>query len=325
MPIGAIYSPKVRESALARKFISQDSGGYVALGIYNGQTPVDADVDTVGIKLFFNDASPSAAPPGTLLFSADPPSDLIIRDDVGKYHFGITPAVTANRGFLTVVWSYQVGGVDFTFTDNLQVLEHMPLWERLSDEEKGIVESISWMFADSFDSTEGGPYLFETYQSHFNYERIAQLTRVAMYRINTTGNPPTEFEVGGEPGKYTPIPGFMKGTLVIGGYIEVLRHLVRNYTEIPMFQGANITYADRRDYQQRWQQVLQDEEQNYKSMVIQAKRKLLGLGSTSILVGGGPWFGGGGGFMPGMWAAQTRGARFYPAAPALYGNLARSR
>lgn len=322
MGVGDIYSPKVRDSALARRFISQGGSGYVALGIFDGATPVDAATDSVALKVYFNDGQPTTVAPGAMVFAAD--STMIVHDDVGKYHFDIGPQFTSVRGLITVVWAYEVNGKDFIFTDNLQVLEQMPLYERLSDDERGIVESVSWMFADSFDSTEGGPYLFETYQGHFNYERIAQLMRVALFRLNTTGNPPTEFEVGGVPGTYSPIPGFLRGTLMVGTYIEVLKHLVRNYTEIPVFQGANITFADRRDYQQRWQAVLQDEESGYKSMVIQAKRKLLGLGSTSILVGGGPWFGSGG-FMPGMWAAMTRGARFYPAAPALYGTLARTK
>jgi len=321
MTIGGVFSPKVSDSALARRFVAQNGTGYVSIGIFDGQTPVDAANDSIALKLYYNDGT--AEEPGTLVFSAN--HTMISHDDVGKYSFEVGPEFTAARGLLTVNWFYEVNGKDFTYVDHLQVMEQMPLWERLSPEERVVVESVSWMFADSFDSTEGGPYLFETYQGHFNYERIAQLMRVALFRINTTGNPPTEFEVGGVPGQYTPVPNFMRGTLVIGTYIEVLKHLVRNYTEIPVFQQANVTFADRRDYQQRWAQVLQDEESGYKSMVIQAKRKLLGLGSTSILVGGGPFFGGSGGYAGSMWNIQQRGARFYPAAPALYGSLARKR
>lgn len=318
MGVGDVYSPKVTDSALARRFVSQGGAGYVSLGIFNGQTPVDATA--ISLKIWFNDTT--GEPPGDLVHEATMAD--ITRDDVGMYHFNVGPEFTGARGLLTVEWSYTVGGHVFTYTDNLQVLEQMPLWERLSPDERSVVEQVSWMFADSFDSTEGGPYLFETYQSHFNYERIAQLSRVALSRINTTGNPPTSFQVGGVPGQYTPVPAFLQGTLVIGTYIEVLRHLIRNYTEIPVFQQANITYADRRDYQQRWQSVLAEESANYKSMVIQAKRPLLGLGSTSLLVGGGPWFGGsGGGYGGSLWNLQTRSARFYPAAPAMFGHLAR--
>lgn len=321
MAIGAVFSPKVSDSALARRFVSQNGSGYISVGIYNGQTPVDAD--SISIKLYFNDGT--AEPPGTLVFSGD--STMISHDGTGQYSMDIGPQYTGQRGFISAVWSYEVNSNDFTYTDSLQILDPMPLYERLSDDERSVVEMVSWMFADSFDSTEGGPYLFETYQGHFNYERIAQLMRVATFRINTTGNPPTEFDVGGIPGQYTPVPSFMKGTLVIGSYIEVLKHLVRNYNEIPVYQGADITFADRRDYSQRWASTLADEEANYKSMVIQAKRKLLGLGSTAMLVGGGFWsIGSGYGAYGGsLFTLMARGAKFYPAAPALYGSLARTR
>jgi len=321
MGVGEFYSPKVSESSVARKFLSQGGSGYVALMIFDGQVPVDAADGTIALQVYFNDTT--KVPPGDLVFSAD--SALIEHDDIGKYHFDIGPALTQQRGLITVVWSYEVNGKDFSFTDSLQVQEAMPLYDRLSPEERTVVESVSWMFADGFDSTEGGPYLFETYQSHFTYERIAQLMRVALFRLNTIGNPPTEFEVGGIPGQYQPHPAFLRGTLVVGTYIEVLKHLIRSYAEIPVFQQANVTFADRTSYMQRWQQILQQEESGYRSMVIQAKRKLLGLGSTSMIVGGGPWFGGSNSFVPGMYAASVRGARFYPAAPAMYGQLARTR
>jgi hypothetical protein len=324
MAVGDVFSPKVSDSALARRFVSQNGSGYISIGIFDGQTPKDAENDSIAVKIYFNDGTKT--PPGDLVFSAD--HTMISRDDVGKYSFNMGPELTAQRGLLTAEWAYEINGKDFKFVDNLEVLEQMPLYERLSADERSVVEAVSWMFADAFDSTEGGPYLFETYQSHFNYERIAQLMRVATYRINTTGNPPTEFDVGGVPNQYTPVPPFLKGTLVIGTYIELLKHLVRNYTEIPVFQGANITFADRRDYQQRWQSVLQEEQDGFKSMVIQAKRKLLGLGSTAILVGGGFWSVGGGGFgvyAGNLFTMQARGARFYPAAPAIYGSLARTR
>lgn len=320
MAVGNVFSPKITDSALARRFVSLGGRGFVSIGVYNASN-APVDVDDIGLKVWFNDTT--ADPPGTLVHTAVMAD--ITHADVGMYHFELGPEFTDARGLLTVVWAYTVNGTDFTYTDNLEVLEQMPFYERLSVDERNVVEQVSWMFADSFDSTEGGPYLQEPYQSHFSYERIAQLMRVALSRINTTGNPPTSFQVGGVPGQYTPVPPTLQGTLVIGTYLEMLRHLIRNYTEIPVFQQANITYADRRDYQQRWQAVLAEESANYKSMIIQAKRPLLGLGSTSILVGGGPWFGGSGGYIGSMWNLQARGGRFYPAAPAMFGQLARTR
>ena len=311
----SVYSPKIRDQSLVRKFVSQGGRGYVAIDIYNGATSVDPDPNTLALQVWFNDvtATPGADPRGTRILNI--PTGDIHREDIGKFDYEIGPPNTAYRGLLTAQWSYQVNGTGFTYSDHLQVLNPMPLYESLPPTQKSIVEQVSWMFGDMFDSTEGGPYLIEPFQTHFDYERIAQLMGQAAVKAGLTGFPIYNWGVG--PGS-DQFPDNVSGLMVLGTYYEVIRHLVRSYTEIPAFQGMNVTYTDRRDYAMRWQQILSTEWPDYVRMVKMAKRKMLNLGRGSLLVAGGIYGGNAKGiFKSGTYSAQVRGWRFYPAAPAI--------
>jgi hypothetical protein len=316
----SVYSPKIRDSAIVRKYVSQNGRGYVSVGIFNGADPVDADAGTISLRVWYHDPTlpvpESDDPRGIVVLEKD--STEIVRADIGKYYFDIGPQYTANRGVLTAEWSYQVDGEPFTFTDYLQILDQMPLWERLSESERSIVEQVSWMFGDLYDSTEGGPHLIDEFQTKFNYERIAQLMQIAMARFNTTGFPLTNYGIEAIGGEAFPIG--WSGVGVIGTYIEVLRHLARSYVEIPNRPNMNVTYVDRSSYQQRWLSILADEEPRYRELAIMTKRSLLGLGHLAMIVSGGIYgYGAGRGlFQYGLYSAQVRSFRFYPAAPAVY-------
>ena len=350
----SIFSPKIRDEALVRKFVSQYGTGYVAISIQQGATPVDPDPDTLAVAIWWNDvlASPSATNPyGTQVLTVT--ADSLARDDVGKFHYNIGPAYTANRGLLTAIWTYQVNGVAFQFIDHLQVLDPMPLYDTLAPSEKYIVEQVTWMFGDLYDSTEGGPHLIEEFQTHWDYERIAQMMSIAVQKANFVGNygnPPTTWSVGAavqgsviqgqqvtnrqvlpdgtiNEVTYTTqsstvggggIPSNFYGLIVWGTYIECLRHFRDSYTEIPQRPGMDVTYVDRTQYMQRWASNLQAEEQNYRQALTQAKLSLLSLSRGSLLVAGGIWGGSALGiFRSGTYAAQVRSWRMYPAAPAI--------
>jgi hypothetical protein len=312
----SVYSPKIRDQSIVRKFVSQGGRGYVAIDIYNGTVSVDPDPGTLTLQVWFNDitATPGADPRGTRLLTVT--SEEIHREETGKYDYQIGPPNTLYRGLLTAQWNYQVNGIGFAYSDHLQVLNPMPLYESLMDYQKSIVEQVSWMFGDMFDSTEGGPHLIEPFQTHFDYERIAQLMGQAAVKAGLTGFPIHNWGVG--PGAAEQVPQELSGLMTLGTYYEVVRHLVRSYTEIPAFQGMNVTYTDRRDYSQRWQQILSTEWPDYVRMVKMAKRKMLNLGRGSLLVSGGIYGGNARGiFKSGTYAAQVRGWRFYPASPAI--------
>lgn len=314
----SVYSPKITNHALARKFVALNGRGYVAITVYNGSTAVDPDDGTLQLKVWFDDVTDQATstesdPRGELVLTAD--AAAISKVDTGMYHYAIGPQHTGSIGVLTAQWSYQVGGQAFTYTDYLQILAQMPIYESLSDAEKSVVEQVSWMFGDLFDSTEGGPHLLDEFQGQFGYERIAQLAKIATTRFNTTGFPVTYYEFG--PSGTT--PSQFSGILVIGTYLEVVRHLMRTYIEQPAWQQMNVTYEDRRDYFQRWKTLFDTEWPDYQKMVGMAKRDLLQLGRGSLLLAGGI-FGPGGGrglFLFSPYAALTRSFRFYPAAPAI--------
>ncbi|QDH91741.1 hypothetical protein SEA_PHRAPPUCCINO_66 [Mycobacterium phage Phrappuccino] len=321
-----ISSPKIRDQALVRKFVSQGGRGYIALDIRTPEGSVDPDEGSLQLKVWFNDVTAqvpvSDDPRGVLALEVS--HDELHREDTGKYDYEIGPALTSQRGVFTVEWLYKVGGTEFSFTDHLQVLSQMPLYDTLSTAERLTVEQVSWMLGDLFDSTEGGPYLIEQFQTHFDYERIAQLAQIAVTRLNTTGFPVTYWAFGGDGGGNV-VPKEFAGLHVLATYYEVVRHLIRSYVEIPARVGANITFLDRRDYMQRWQSILATELPEWQKMVKTAKRSLLGLGRGALLVSGGIYGSGATGvFQYGMYVSHTRAFRFYPAAPAVsWGSIGR--
>ena len=169
------------------------------------------------------------------------------------------------------------------------------------------------MFGDLYDSTEGGPHLIEEFQTHWGYERIAQMQRIAVQRMNyigNYGNPPTTWSVGTSSSSSsdssalevtrsdgstfiqyasasssgsTGVPDAMAGLSVVGTYVECLRHFRDSYTELPNRPGMDVTYTDRRDYFSRWGGSLQQEEKNFEQMVKSAKRSLLSMSRGSLL------------------------------------------
>lgn len=320
-----VVSPKIRDQALVRKFVSQYGSGYVGINVVKGQESVNVDDGTMNLKVYYRD--PTEEFPST----SDPRGELVLdvssgfgHPETGKYDYDIGPENTANRGVLTAEWTYEVNGVELKFVDHLQILNQMPYYDTLDPERRAIVEQVSWMFGDLYDSAEGGPHLIDEFQTKFDFERISRLMGRALTRMNTTGFPIQNWNFGppfSDPTSASYPPSEFSGLLVIGTYLEVIRHLRDSYVEIPARPNMNVTYVDRRDYWQRWSQVLAQEYPEWQRMVKMAKRKMLNLGRGSLLVSGGIYGGSAGGiFMSGTYASQTRAFRFYPAAPSLAFN-----
>lgn len=316
---GEVYSQKLISQAKVRKFVSQNGRGYLAIGILGAdQKPVDPDNNLIHLKLWRNTLTDPLVEDdrGELVLDTNAPNTPDpVRDDVGKFRFDIGPAYTDQRGTLSAEWSYQVGGNSFVFTDDVQILEQMPNYEALSDATKLMVEQASWFFADLFDSTTGGPWLQENFQTHFTYDRLAFLMRMATMKFNVTGYPVTNYGVStGDKS----IPDNYTDLILWGTKLEAIRHLMTSYVEIPDFRNIATTYTDRRDYLQRWQAILEEEKPEYQKAVKMSKRSLLSLGRGSLLVSGGIYGGGARGmYVPGLFAAMSRSMRFYPAAPSV--------
>lgn len=312
-----VFSPKIADEALVRKFVSRNGRGYVGINIFDGAKSVDPDANSMTLQIWFKDVSDETEGTGNLVATITP--EEIQKEETGKYYYDIGPELTNNRGVLYVKWSYRVNGDSFTFSDYLQILDQMPLYDSFNPFERSVVEAVTWMFGDMFDSTEGGPYLIEPFQSHFDYERIAQMARLATQRMNLIGFPITSYGLG--PGTQNPPPNW-QGLLIFGTYLEVVKHLRDSYLEIPMFQQMNVTYTDRRDYFNRWTQVWQSEWPDYQRMVKMQKRSLLNLAGGSLLVQGGIYGPNSGLFINSMYSSQVRSFRFYPAAFAIqFGSI----
>ncbi|QGJ94894.1 hypothetical protein SEA_REDWATTLEHOG_34 [Gordonia phage RedWattleHog] len=310
-----VFSPKALSYSLARKQVAQSAYGDLGVTVVGPDSkPVDATDVSVRVTLDTDfDGTTSEvdgeAPEGREIASFSGSQVRHDPEDPGVYTVTLTPEHTAERGNLTAVWTFSVDGSQATYVDYLQIIEQMPTYDALRPEEQDIVQRVSWMFADLFDSTNGGPNLMEQFQSHFGFERIAQLMHLAMNRINTYGVPMTNFGLGEGS---TKLPEGFDGFLMMGTYLEVLRHLIRSYTEQPNLVAMTVTYTDRRDYAQRWRSILDEEKQDYLDALKLAKRKLLGLGGGSLLVAGGIYGGAGRSFYKSSYAMQARAARFYP-------------
>jgi hypothetical protein len=305
---------------VVRRQLSRYSIGKVGIKVQSPTGAVDADVNTVALQIYQETNFDDTDPIGPLIITATEGVD-IAHPETGVYEYVVTPPVTDVVCLLKAIWTYQVAGVNLTFIEHLQVRDPMPTYDAFSDAEKGVVEMIVNLFADSYDSMTGGPHLIEEFQTKFTNERIAQLLIWAVQKMNMTKQPITNWVLT-SPGQASTFPTNWYGLLIMGGYLEVLKHLIRSYVEQPDIRNADVAYLDRRDYLQRWQTVLQMEQKEFDEMITLVKRKLMGLGSTSMLVAGGIFGGGSGGsglFVSGAYAAATRAFRFYPAAPAVAG------
>ena len=312
-----IYSPSLRQTSVVRKQISRFGIDKIGIRITGVSGVVDADASTVHLDIYQESNFDDLDPIGPLIITADEGVD-IDHPEVGVYTYTITPPVTNIVCLLKAVWSYKVGGVNLTYTEYLQIRDPMPTYDGFSDAEKGAVQLIINLFADSYDSTTGGPHLIEEFQTKFTNERIAQLLNWAVQKMNMSKQPITNWVLS-SPGVAGTFPTNWWGLLIMGGYLEVMRHLIRSYVEQPDIRNADVAYLDRRDYLSRWQSVLQMEQQEYDQMLTLVKRKMMALGSTSMLVSGGIFGGSGSGglFVAGAYAAATRAFRFYPAAPSV--------
>lgn len=308
----ATFSPKLQQYAVSREQISQYGTGRLGIAIAKGAKPVEVDqiwVDVL-IDVDFDETTTSEVDWSTVegeplvLFT----DDQVTREGDGRYSVELGHVLTSRRGLIIARWQYVVNGAVIEHKTYAIITEPMPTFEALDDKAKDMVRLTQIMLADLFDSTDGGPWLTENFQTKFNAERVAQLAFVAMSRINMIGIPATNFSL--EKGKKFP-PSQFESLLSMGLYLEVVRHLIRSYTEIPNFTGMSTTYTDRRDYAQRWRSILDEEKPTFERSIKNVKRSLLGLGGGALLVSGGI-YGSGGYFRSGMYSAQTRSMRMYP-------------
>lgn len=210
------------------------------------------------------------------------------RVEEGAYEVQFSSEETAETGGFKLVWSYTVDGQAETYPVFLTIGEFSPDYAALSDGMKALVETTWNRFEDLFDSPLGGPNLQVYFQSHFSRGRMAQLLRIAVGRLNTAAQPFQGYTLDGDGGAAFPLHTW--GALLEQAlYVETIKHLRRSYLEQPLLMGGQVTRHDRRDYFDRWGQLLQEEQDLLKQQLDVFKIRSMGLGKPAVLVSGGAY------------------------------------
>lgn len=282
-----------------RQYVSQYAVDVVGLKILQNQVPIDADGD-VTVTMVSEDT-------GGQIFSR-----AATHNDVGDYSITFASAETSMPGSYTIMWTYLLNTLSEYYESGIEIGPAAPSYDGLSPDFKDIVEQTVQRLADTIDSPGGGPNLTTYVQSKFGRGRMAELMRIALGRMNTIAQPFSTFTLDGQGGALFPVAqwGSLLGTLT---WIEVLKHLIRSYTEQPNFIGSgNISRLDRRDYVQRWRDVLMDEEKAAQAQLDVFKISQMGLGRPAALISGGVYGRYGPTRMAGSVAARPRyWTRFY--------------
>jgi len=254
-------------------FVSRYSIANADLTVINGSGAiVDADSDSVtGALHNYGDDSE--------IFSRS-----AVKIDTGIYRITLSSVETNTPGLFYLKFSYTLGSAQEYRTDVEIPQTSAPLYEALSEGMRDIIESVWMRFSDLFDSAVGGPHLKEYSQSNFGRERIAELLRVAVGRLNTVSQPYQSYGITGD----SEFPIVQWGALLEQAtMVEAIKHLMRSYVEQPSAQGIQSARLDRRDYLNRWETVLRIEESTLTSQLDIFKMASMNLGQPSIMVAGG--------------------------------------
>jgi len=264
---------------MARKDqISQYSADVIGIGVYENNAYIDPDGNAVTLDVVRTDDN-------QLIINDAPAS----REDIGLYWYEVTTPITSVKGDYEVTWSYTVSGDPRQFKYDFTVVNPQPYWDSLDSRQKQVIENIYFKVSDAFDSTVGGPYIWELPQSSFGYETIARLTVVdGMNKINYSRPkafiPPYQFGSGAP----RPIPENWYGLVEKAGFYEMLKHLARNYLEIPVPVNVQTAHLDRTKYSQQWMAMAEFEKEELESQIAMIKRAMqFGVKSRSQILAGG--------------------------------------
>jgi len=201
----------------------------------------------------------------------------------GVYRLTLSSVETTNPGLFYVRWAYTLSGIAQEWNTEIEVASTATsLYESLTSSWRSLIESVWWRFADLFDSDVGGPHLKMYAQSSFGRERMAQLLKIGMAKLNSNSQPYTTFALTAD------FPFTQWGGLVEQlTYIEMIKHLMRTYVEQPDAVGVQAARLDRRDYLNRWQTILTMELDDVKTAIDVFKISQMNLGHSAVLVAGG--------------------------------------
>lgn len=254
-------------------YVSQNGTEVFGIQVMRNGVYGDADGNTVTVTLSTEDGT-------TRIFqrAADHPG-------TGQYATTLTSGDTSMTGHYALRFDWAVNGVADFYVWPVYVGPPAPAYDMLPPDAKAVVENVLVKFADLYDSPYGGPHLQVYLQTKFGRGRIAQLMRTALQKLNTGAQPVTSYD-------YTNFPFAEWGGLIEQAtYLEVIRHLIRTYTEQPeVILGTAVSRTDRRDYVDRWRAILADEAgEEYREMLGNWKMSNMFLGKPSVLVSGGAY------------------------------------
>jgi hypothetical protein len=257
-----------------RQYVSQYAIDTVGLNIVQNQVPLDADGPVIVSMVNENT--------GAIVFNRT--ADHL---GVGDYATAFNSSETSIPGSYVIRWDYDIAGAQQYFEGGIEIGPASPAYDNLPDPMKMIIESVWIRMADLIDSPGGGPNALTYVQSKFGRGRIAELLRIALGRMNTMAQPFQTYTLDGNGGAQFPYAqwGSLLESMV---WIETIKHLIRIYTEQPNFMGSgNVSRLDRRDYVQRWRDVLMEEEELVKQQLQVFKISSMGLGRPAVLISGG--------------------------------------
>jgi hypothetical protein len=265
-----------------RTYVSQYSPSTpLTLTIYIGGVPAAPDSALVNGQLLLQNADGTTLPVNTYT-AVQAPTGV----------FTITPSSvdTSTPADAMLNWTYSISSVPQQYVSYLTIGPANPSYDSLPVTMKDFLEMQLWIrFRDLIDSADGGPNLQTYFQSHWSRGRVAQLMGIALSKLNSIAQPWSNYSVDGSTGPMFPIT-LWGGLLSSYTYCEMVKHLIRTYTEQPLLQGGGgITRLDRRDYSMRWREVLNDEQAELKSMLDVFKIRHMGLGNPRVLVSGGTY------------------------------------
>lgn len=255
-------------------FVARYSISNADLTVVNGSgTVVDADANAVTAN-YHNYAS------GTLIFTR-----AATRVQTGVYRVTLSSVETATPGAFYLRFTYALGSVAQEYRTDVEVpSSSAPLYEALDDGVRDVIDRVWMRFSDLFDSALGGPHLQMYAQSNFGRERVADLCRVAVGRLNTVAQPYQTYDILGT-GVF---PVSQWGALLEQAtLVETIKHLMRSYVEQPSPESIPGARLDRRDYLSRWETMLSIEERTLTSQLETFKMANMGLGQPSLVVAGG--------------------------------------
>ena len=286
-------NPPISPPASLTEFVFVPQGSLNPIGIRVNvlgiPTNVDLGTDVVVSVYVVPYPATTAEANGVM---ADPVyTGLATSPQTGVYQMIPASSQTLVPGYYRFDWSFTLNGNPVTTSMYVQVGPPSPAYDALQPPFVNAVEQVWIKFADMYDSAYGGPYLTIWYNQHFGRGRVAQLMEQAVWHINNEAQLSTVYSVTGVAPMGGGAPLFplnqWAGLLNSATTVEVIKHLMRSYTEEPVVVGNVTLRMDRRDYQQRWQTMLDVEQPQYLKQLAVFKTEMMFNGSPRVLIQGG--------------------------------------